>query len=58
MKRIFQLFVTRWLSKTPFGLVILGVAWWVMRKRRGDQTPDQAPGRRPKEVRRRPVSRR
>jgi Family of unknown function (DUF6203) len=37
MKRILQLVATRWLARTPFGLVILGIGWLVMRKRRGEQ---------------------
>lgn len=35
MKRILQLVATRWLARTPFGLVVLGIGWWLMRKRRG-----------------------
>ena len=35
MKRILQLLATRWLARTPFGLVVLGIGWLVMRKRRG-----------------------
>jgi hypothetical protein len=34
MKRLLQLFATRWLARTPLGLVVLGIGWWVMRKRR------------------------
>ncbi|MET8142982.1 DUF6203 family protein [Sphaerisporangium sp. NPDC005288] len=37
MKKLLKLVVTRWLARTPFGLVVLGVGWWLMRKRRGDQ---------------------
>ncbi|MFC6083275.1 DUF6203 family protein [Sphaerisporangium aureirubrum] len=34
MKRILKLVVTRWLARTPLGLVALGVGWFVMRRRR------------------------
>ncbi|MFC4530966.1 DUF6203 family protein [Sphaerisporangium dianthi] len=46
MKRILKLVVTRWLARTPFGLVILGVGWWLMRKRRGANAgkPGERPG--------------
>ncbi|MEW9529876.1 DUF6203 family protein [Microbispora sp. NPDC049125] len=37
MKRILQLFVTRWLARTPIGMVILGIGWLVMRKKRSAQ---------------------
>lgn len=40
MKRILQLVVTRWLARTPLGLVVLGLGWLFMRKRRsGSQQP-------------------
>ncbi|WP_198167476.1 DUF6203 family protein, partial [Microbispora sp. ATCC PTA-5024] len=39
MKRILQLVATRWLARTPLGLVVLGIGWLVMRKRRGAQRP-------------------
>ncbi|GGK92653.1 hypothetical protein Sme01_55140 [Sphaerisporangium melleum] len=41
MKRLLQLVVTRWLARTPFGLVVLGVGWWFMRKRRGGRPEDR-----------------
>ncbi|WP_405142747.1 DUF6203 family protein [Sphaerisporangium sp. NBC_01403] len=41
MKRILQLVATRWLARTPFGLVVLGIGWLVMRKRRGHQAGDR-----------------
>lgn len=41
MKRILQLVVTRWLARTPFGLVVLGIGWWFMRRRRGDRPADR-----------------
>ncbi|GIH28417.1 hypothetical protein Aph01nite_67270 [Acrocarpospora phusangensis] len=56
MKRIFQLFVTRWLSKTPLGLVVLGVAWWIMRKKRGENEKAPVPPR--KDTRRKYAARR
>ncbi|MFF0305998.1 DUF6203 family protein [Streptosporangium sp. NPDC004379] len=50
MKRILQLVATRWLSKTPLGMVALGAGWLFMRKRRqkqGDVRKDtlRQPGR-------------
>ncbi|MCT9931048.1 DUF6203 family protein [Planotetraspora sp. A-T 1434] len=47
MKRILQLFVTRWLSRTPFGLVVLGIGWWIMRKKRRNQEVTRADLREP-----------
>jgi hypothetical protein len=41
VKRILRLVVTRWLARTPFGLVILGIGWWLMRKRRGGQVGER-----------------
>ncbi|MBP2706668.1 hypothetical protein JOL79_22930 [Microbispora sp. RL4-1S] len=50
MKRILQLFATRWLSRTPLGLVVLGIGWLIIRKRRGrrpERSQDlRVPGRR------------
>ncbi|MGI5155608.1 DUF6203 family protein [Microbispora sp. CA-102843] len=44
MKRILQLVVTRWLARTPLGLVVLGLAWLFMRKRRARrQQPEGTP---------------
>ncbi|GII54772.1 hypothetical protein Pth03_31610 [Planotetraspora thailandica] len=40
MRHILQFLVTRWLSKTPLGLVLLGIGWWILRKRRAGRTPD------------------
>ncbi|MET9070495.1 DUF6203 family protein [Streptosporangium sandarakinum] len=40
MKRILQLVATRWLSRTPLGLAVLGAGWLIMRKRRRDQAAD------------------
>ncbi|WP_369408812.1 DUF6203 family protein [Herbidospora mongoliensis] len=34
MKRIMQVFVTRWLSKTPWGMALLGAGWFINRRRR------------------------
>ncbi|GAA1294973.1 DUF6203 family protein [Planotetraspora silvatica] len=45
MKRILQLFATRWLARTPLGLIVLGIGWWIMRKRRADRE-GRAPGMR------------
>ncbi|GII63424.1 hypothetical protein Skr01_35090 [Sphaerisporangium krabiense] len=48
MKRILQLLVTRWLARTPVGLVILGVGWWLTRRRRaGKAAPPQDVPREP-----------
>ncbi|WP_248964488.1 DUF6203 family protein [Sphaerisporangium perillae] len=41
MKRILQLVMTRWLARTPFGLVVLGVGWWLMRKRRAGKPAER-----------------
>ncbi|WP_169984710.1 DUF6203 family protein [Microbispora sp. H10836] len=47
MKRILQLVVTRWLARTPIGMVVLGLGWLFMRKRRTrKQQPAQTPARR------------
>nr|WP_169950781.1 DUF6203 family protein [Microbispora sp. H11081] len=47
MKRILQLVVTRWLARTPIGMVVLGLGWLFMRKRRArDQQPARTPARR------------
>ncbi|GIH62118.1 MULTISPECIES: DUF6203 family protein [Microbispora] len=44
MKRILQLVVTRWLARTPIGMVVLGLAWLFMRKRRARrQQPADSP---------------
>ncbi|MGW5265383.1 DUF6203 family protein [Microbispora sp. NPDC004025] len=44
MKRILQLVFTRWLARTPIGMVLLGLGWLFMRKRRArKQQPAQAP---------------
>ncbi|MEN3536003.1 DUF6203 family protein [Microbispora sp. ZYX-F-249] len=44
MKRILQLVVTRWLARTPIGMVLLGLGWLFMRKRRArKQQPAQTP---------------
>ncbi|GAA4567822.1 DUF6203 family protein [Planotetraspora kaengkrachanensis] len=52
MKRIFQLLVTRWLARTPLGLILLGIGWWIVRKRRADREgrpPElREPGREPR----------
>lgn len=48
MKRILQLFVTRWLARTPVGMVVLGIGWFVMRKRR-KRAAEQGDGSRPYE---------
>ncbi|MBX6381837.1 MAG: hypothetical protein IRZ07_02495 [Microbispora sp.] len=34
MKRILQLVVVRWLARTPLGVVVLGIVWLIMRRRR------------------------
>ncbi|MER5425320.1 DUF6203 family protein [Streptosporangium roseum] len=34
MKRILQLLATRWLARTPMGLVVVAVGWWLARRRR------------------------
>ncbi|WP_147268866.1 DUF6203 family protein [Sphaerisporangium album] len=51
MKKILRLLVTRWLARTPFGLVVLGAGWWFTRRRRAARAaerPDvqREPGRR------------
>ncbi|KAA9380968.1 hypothetical protein F5972_07785 [Microbispora cellulosiformans] len=64
MKRILQLVVTRWLARTPIGMVVLGLGWLFARKRRADQRQQsqtqvrRAPGRRSdhRYDRRRPVA--
>ncbi|MEV7805812.1 DUF6203 family protein [Microbispora sp. NPDC088329] len=44
MKRILQLVVTRWLARTPIGMVLLGIGWFFMRKRRArKQQPVNTP---------------
>jgi hypothetical protein len=45
MKRILQLVVTRWLARTPIGMVLLGLGWLFMRKRRArnQQQPANSP---------------
>lgn len=45
MKRILQLVVTRWLARTPIGMVVLGLGWLFMRKRRArkQQQPANSP---------------
>ncbi|WP_182907877.1 DUF6203 family protein [Microbispora sp. H13382] len=48
MKRILQLVVTRWLARTPIGMVVLGLGWLFMRKRRArKQQPAQNPAQNP-----------
>ncbi|WP_157594463.1 DUF6203 family protein [Streptosporangium amethystogenes] len=34
MKRFFKVVVARWLARTPIGLAILGVGWFLGRRRR------------------------
>ncbi|MFF3438281.1 DUF6203 family protein [Streptosporangium sp. NPDC002721] len=34
MKKFFKVVVARWLARTPFGLAILGVGWFLGRRRR------------------------
>ncbi|MEV4323732.1 DUF6203 family protein [Microbispora rosea] len=48
MKRILQLVFTRWLARTPLGMILLGLGWLFMRKRRArrQQQPASAPARR------------
>ncbi|WP_353051382.1 DUF6203 family protein [Herbidospora sp. NBRC 101105] len=50
MKRILQVFVTRWLSKTPLGIAVLGVGWFLGRRRRKAREAEESarvrPGRR------------
>ncbi|WP_425460148.1 DUF6203 family protein [Herbidospora galbida] len=50
MKRILQVFVTRWLSKTPLGIAVLGAGWFVSRRRRKAREAEEnarfRPGRR------------
>lgn len=49
MKRILQLVVTRWLARTPIGMVVLGLGWLFLRKRRArkqQQQPANSPVRR------------
>ncbi|MEU8176074.1 DUF6203 family protein [Microbispora hainanensis] len=44
MKRILQLVVTRWLARTPIGMVVLGLGWLFLRKRRArKQQPANSP---------------
>ncbi|MFG1861149.1 DUF6203 family protein [Microbispora bryophytorum] len=53
MKRILQLVFTRWLARTPLGMVLLGLGWLFMRRRRtrkqqrpAGSPPLREPGRR------------
>lgn len=34
MKKFFKVVVARWLARTPLGLAILGVGWFLGRRRR------------------------
>ncbi|MEU7689537.1 DUF6203 family protein [Microbispora hainanensis] len=42
MKRILQLVVTRWLARTPIGMVVLGLGWLFLRKRRARKQQQHA----------------
>ncbi|GAA4583055.1 hypothetical protein GCM10023194_19340 [Planotetraspora phitsanulokensis] len=52
MKRILELILARRLARTPLGLVLLGIGWWIIRKRRADRAgrvPElREPGREPR----------
>ncbi|WP_182902647.1 DUF6203 family protein [Microbispora sp. H10830] len=44
MKRILQLVVTRWLARTPIGMILLGLGWLFTRRRRArKQQPANSP---------------
>ncbi|MER5321489.1 DUF6203 family protein [Streptosporangium roseum] len=45
MKRILQLLATRWLARTPMGLVVVAVGWWLARRRRAGRPGERKVGR-------------
>ncbi|GAB3140194.1 DUF6203 family protein [Microbispora hainanensis] len=53
MKRILQLVVTRWLARTPIGMVVLGLGWLFLRKRRARRRQHPASSPVPREPGRR-----
>ncbi|MEU7882742.1 DUF6203 family protein [Microbispora bryophytorum] len=53
MKRILQLVFTRWLARTPLGMVLLGLGWLFMRRRRTRRQQQPAGSPAPREPGRR-----
>ncbi|TDC96091.1 LPXTG cell wall anchor domain-containing protein [Nonomuraea deserti] len=37
MKKLFKFFAAKWLARTPLGLAVLGLGWFLGRRRRQRQ---------------------